>query len=482
MLVIAYFATLMKILGRLLPAALIAVCVLSVHAQNAVPVTTRSAAARRLYEDAISKAENFHNTDAEAGFIKATKADPNFALAHGFAALLTRDPQVEQRHIARAKALAGRATKGEQLFVNWITAQKENDFVAAIAAMNDFTAMFPQDKRSLFFFSKWLLARGNNERCISLIENTILKTDPDYVPALNELGYAYSYLGEHDKAIAAMRRTTELRPQESNPHDSLAELLRLSGRYEEALQHYREANRILADFSVLGVADTLSLMGRYQEARAEFARGAAIQPALRDALDYKFQSAVSYVHERDFAGADKAFSALIAEAHKAGMADVEIDAHRAMAMYARQHGEALAHLASAEQVLQHPHTISRTTREEALAQILRMRAVVLPQAGRQKESEQVVERLAEMANKTRNDVVQRSYHAAKGSLLNSAGKFAEAVPELQEDRGNALSHRELIMVLEKSGSAEEARSERDAFRKQHRVLIEDAIVRSSESE
>jgi tetratricopeptide (TPR) repeat protein len=337
-------------------------------------------------------------------------------------------------------------------------------------------AAYPQDKQSLFFFSKWLLARNNNERCIALVENQILKIDPDYVPALNELGYAYSYLGEHDKAIAAMRRTTQLKPGEPNPHDSLAELLRLAGRYEESLQHYQEANQILKDFSSLGVADTLAMMGKYAEARAEYAHGAAVQASPRDAMDYKFQNAVSYIREGDLAGADNAFLALAAEADKAGIADIEIDAHRAMAMYASHPGEALAHLGEAERALSHAHTLSALAREEAMAQILRQRSVWLHEAGRSEEARALVDQLTGMANQSRNEVVQRSYHAAKGMWLLSQGKFTEAIPELQEDRDNAFTERALIVALEKSGDEAGVSAERAAMLHQHRVLVEDAVV------
>jgi tetratricopeptide (TPR) repeat protein len=466
---------------RMRNTVVVALCLLlcgASFAQDAVPLSTKSEKARKLYADAITKAENFHNLDAEEGFITAAKADSNFAMAHAQVVLITRDPKVESFYAGRAKTAAAKATKGEQLFVKWATAQKENDFVSAIAAMNDFMALFPKDKQSMFFFSKWLLARNNNERCIALVENQILKIDPDYVPALNELGYAYSYLGEHDKAIAAMRRTTELKPNEPNPHDSLAELLRLAGRFEESLQHYQEANKILKDFSSLGVADTLAMMGKYAEARAEYARGASVQPSPRDAMDYKFQSAVSFIRERDFASADNAFAALAEAAHKAGMADIEIDSHRGMAMYAAHPGEALARLGEAERALGHSHAISQLAREEAMANIVRQRVEWLQQAGRNDEAKAAMAQLAAMAGKSRNEVVQRSYHAVNGMWLMSHAKYADAIPELQEDRDNAFSQRALIMAFEKAGDEAGAKGERAAMQNQHRVVIEDAVVRA----
>ena len=151
-------------------------------------------------------------------------------------------------------------------------------------------------------------------------------------------------------------------------------------------------------------------------------------------------------------------------------------------MYAKHPGEGLAHVAQAEAALKHAHTISKTTREEETAQVLRLRAFWLHHAGRNQEANGVVEQLAMMAGGSRNDVVQRSFHAAKGGLLSAQGKFSEAVPEFQEDRANAFSHGELIAALEKAGNAEEAKSERSAFMNQHRVLLEDAIVRGRMAE
>jgi tetratricopeptide (TPR) repeat protein len=447
-------------------------------AAQVMPLSSRSAVARKLLEEGLQQDENSRPAEAEQKFIAAFQADRRFAVAYALAALATRDPRLEQRFLASAKEFAPQASKGEQLLIDWIAAQRESRQMAAIVAMNDFIVMFPGDKRALHYFSRWLYTRGSTERCIGLIEHNILEVDPDYVPALNVLAFAYSRRGDHDKAVAAIRRTVELRPGEPNPRDALGVVLRAAGRFEEALAHFHAANRILEGFSNIGIADTLALLGRYMEARAAYEHAATSEPRLRIALQYRFQNAVTYIREQDFAAADRAFTALAREAHTKEIAEIEIAAYRAMAMYANNPRDALGYLAQSESALQHAHVLSQTMREEQLAQTLRWRAVWLQRARRPSEAQSIVTQLAGMAERSRIESVQRSYHAARGAVLFGEGKFSEAVDEFQEDRDNAISHHGLIAALAKAGEAEEAERERALAANVHRVLIEDAIVGS----
>jgi hypothetical protein len=447
-------------------------------AHERMSFTTKSARARELYEQGMVNVENVLRTPAIESFNAAIKADPKFAMAHVGLFLMTRDPAAERRHVTRARVLLSRTSAGERLFIRWATAQKENDLITAIAAMNDFVAMFPKEKRYLTFFARWLFFAENYERTIDIIENYVVKVDPDYVFALNYLGYSYAKTGRYDQGIAAMRRTTELRPKEPNPYDSLAELLRQAGRFEEALAQYQRAYELAEGFSSIAIADTLAMMGRYREARAEYARGPTLRLAARTALDFAFQNAVSYIRERDLAGADQAFLALAAEAHAAGVVDAESSAHAAMAMYARQPTEALAHLADAEAALQHSHPLSPTRLEEEIARTLRLRATWLCRAGRMVDAHNVLDRLAAMAENSRDVIVRRAYHGARGEVLLTEKKFSEAIAAVAEDPYNAFSRHNLILALEKSDQAEGAKKERARFLAEHQPGIEHAIVRN----
>src|SRR5437667_1887626 len=66
----------------------------------------------------------------------------------------------------------------------------------------------------------------------------------------------------------------ELLPNEPNPQDSYAEILRMAGRYDDALEHYRPALHIDPNFhsSQIGIADTDTLMGQQKRAQRIFQR------------------------------------------------------------------------------------------------------------------------------------------------------------------------------------------------------------------
>ena len=443
-----------------------------------VPVTSNNKQALSLYEEGAVLRENLRNTEAQEKFRAAVKADKSFASAYALLALLTHDPQEEITVRGKAKTLSAGKPKGEQLFIKWITSQKENDYVTAIAAMNDLLAKYPEDKRLRFMTGQWLVVQQRYDVAIRVLEEA-LAIDKDYAAALNEVGYAYSSNGDQEKGIEAMKRYVSLLPKEPNPRDSLAELNRLAGHYDEALKQYHEALKILPSFtsSQLGLADTYALMGQQDKARVEYAKAVAQETSKRDAMDYRFQSALTYVRERKFKDADKAFEQQAHEAHLGGFSDAEAEAYRAMALYQKDPNKALAIISKGEEGLKQEHAASQTVRDEELAQLVRLKAERAAEAGKKDVAEAAVKQLSTMALSSRSEVIQRSYHAAIAVQLFHQGKYAEAASEWQEDPDNTLTLKMLAVAQEKSGNAAEAAATRKRIMQSHKVLPEDAVAK-----
>ena len=222
---------------------------------------------------------------------------------------------------------------------------------------------------------------------------------------------------EYPKAFEAMERYVAALPNLPNPQDSYAEILRMSGNFDAAIEHYQAALKIDPDFdySQLGLGDTYALMGNQAQARVEYEK--AIQKAHTEAdrLSYALQSATTWAREGNFAEADKAFAAVADKAHSAGFDLTEAQAHRMMSLYQTDDAEALKHLAAAEEALNHPtSSISQSDREDERARILRYRAVRADHAGNQELAAQTLQQLETMAGSTRSAVVQSSYHGAAG--------------------------------------------------------------------
>jgi tetratricopeptide (TPR) repeat protein len=305
-----------------------------------------------------------------------------------------------------------------------------------------------------------------------------LAIDKNYAPALNDLGYAYAHQREFDKAFATMERQIAVRPSLPNPQDSYAEILRMSGNFQAALEHYRASLAIdpQFSFSLLGVADTYALMGDETRARVEYDK--AIAGAKNDAerMQFTMQKAQSWVREGNLAEADKAFAAAADRAHELGLDLMEAQSDRMMAMYQPDDSVALKDLQSAEDALSHRAELAETEREEERARILRYRAVRAGHAGNQELAQKSLKQLEKMANGGHSSIMQAQYHGAAGTLLAEKEKYAEAIPHLEEDRNNPYSLELLSRACGEAGTADQMHDVDSQLRALNAPTIEQALV------
>lgn len=447
-------------LKTLIPAVAVLCCALaSAQTPETLPLSTNSAAAKASFRKGMVYVENLRTDEALVAFKQSAKSDPNFAMAQLFVAYITKDPAEESAARTKAKALAAKATPGEQLAIKWLTGIRENDFVSAIAAMNDLLSQFPRDKQLHFLAGRWLVQQEEYEAGERMLEKALV-VDAAYPAALNEIGYAYAYTRNFDKAFDAMQRYVKLLPNEPNPQDSFGELSRMGGRFDASLEHYRAALKLDPKFftSQLGLGDTYAVMGEQEKARAEYNKAAALADNPSDSVDATTQWAISYVREKRFAEADMALGRVIEKAHAGGLARQEAAAHRMMAMYAEKPEDQLKHLEAAEAVLVEKHNIAKSESEAERARILRWKAA--PSLLALKNGKDVVDKalaaLKSMAENSRDVVVQRQYEAALGAMLAHQGKYAEAVPHLEEDATSPFSALVLSVAYDKTGDREGA--------------------------
>jgi tetratricopeptide (TPR) repeat protein len=441
-----------------------------------LPITTSSAHARELFEKGMQDYENLYLDQSTQEWRDAAGADPNFALAHAWVAFNSNNPAEIGAEREKAKALAAAVTPGEQLMIKWIADVQENNFVTGIAAMNDMLAMYPKDKRLLYLAANWLMAEEDDDRARILCERA-LRIDKDYPAALNDLAYSYAREGTFPPAFVAMERYIKVLPNEPNPQDSYAEILRLSGDFEGALEHYRAALKINSKFftSQLGLGDTYALMGDEERARAEYQKAMDQDPSEANRVNYALQSAMTWVRENKLEDADKAFSAVAEQAHSKGFVVHESRAHRLMSLYQTDAKVALAHLEQAESVLNH-RDISEWERQEEKARILRLRVSKAMEEGNQKQANKSLHQLETMAKQSRNTVILQSYHAAAGALDMSQQKYREAISNLQEDPNDPLSLELLSRAYAETGAKDDVHAIQSKLRAINTPTLEQALV------
>lgn len=446
-------------------------------ASETMPVTTSSAKARALYEKAMADYENLYLERANQEWRAAVTADPNFALAQVWIAFNSRDPGEANAARAKAKSLISKVTPGERLMIKWITNVQENNFISGIAAMNDMLAMYSKDKRVLYLAGNWLVFENSWEQAEKIFERA-LAIDKDYPAALNDLGYACAHNREYDKAFAIMDRYVAVLSKEPNPQDSYAELLRMAGHFDKALEHYRASLKIDPNFvsSQAGLGDTYALMGNEPQARSEYEK--AIQAAHNEAdrLDYSLQEAATWVRENNFSEATKAYLTVAEKAHAQGLNLQEAQAHRMIGMYEPDPATALKHMQAADEVLDHASTLAQSDREEERARILRYRVMRATQSRDQDTADKSLNVLETMANNSRSMVIHSAYHGAAGALLIAREKFADAIPHLEEDLDNPFSLELLCQAYAKTGAHDEEHDTRVKLLATNVTTLEQALI------
>src|SRR6185312_11556458 len=406
------------------------------------------------------KMEMLHTQDGLDSFRKAVQADPQFALGHIFLTFFSQDPT--EQVAEREKALATRASAGpeEKLVIDWLANATEANWVPAIQAMNEALSSYPNDKHLHWLAGWWLqLDRSQTQRAIAMFEQT-MKIDPQFADAYNEAAYCYARQGNFDKAFADIKRYTELVPNEPNPQDSFAEISRMSGKFEDALTHYRMSLKIDPSFheSQLGLGDTYALMGQEDRAREEYAKAVAEGSPVQKVL-WSLQSAATYVREGNLAGADNAFNAVAEQAHEKDFANLEAEAYRSMSLYQLDGTAALRLLEKAEAVLKDKdHKVPQSLLNEELASVLRTRVERALHDGNQKLAKNALQQLQALSDANGADgLIATSLQAASGAKALAEGNYSEAVNHLEEDDSNAISMRSLITAYEKNGQEGNAR-------------------------
>lgn len=440
-----------------------------------LPVTTTSPKARAMYRQAMTDSMNFHLDRALDQWRAAVKLDPNFALAQLMIAFRSQDPTEARAALQRANAAVRKGSKGERLFVRWITGIREGNFLSGIAAMNDLLALYPRDKQLLSVAGNWLMVRYSFDRADALLDRA-LEVDPDYPPALNSAAYAHAQMGDFDNAIELMRHYAEVIPNEPNAQDSYAEILRMAGKYADAIEHYQAALKMAPGFSIMGLADTYALQGDEERARAEYSRCNQHSEMSEDRILCRLQYPVTYVWGKNYRAADEAFETTAKWAHERDLGFAEAQAHRMMAMYQKDDAVALQHLDRAVAVLGEHASVSKSDHGEETARILRWRFVRAASAGKNDVAASALHELETMAYSNQSVIVQRSYHAAMGAELMTAGKAAEAIPHLREDVKDAFSMALLVKAYEQTGDREMAATARHELADLHLPTIDNAIV------
>ncbi len=446
--------------------------------EETLPATTSSAEARHEFDQGLARFQSDLRIDTAVSlWEQAVRKDPNFALAHGFIAFVSRDPIEQATHRQAAMGLSKKVTKGEQILIAWMADAGDGHFLDAIADMNQVLGLYPHDQNLTWFAGWWLVHQNEDERAIPYFERTT-----NFPGSWNELAYCYAARHDWPKMLAAARKYLELVPKEPNPHDSLAELSRVMGRFDDAFSEYRTALQLDPTFSSaqLGIADTYALAGDQVRARLEYEKAIKIAPNEAEAAEWALQSAATYVREKDFDGADKAFRAVASQARAKGLGEPEAEAYRQMALYQKDPQAALELLSKAGDVLKdalkEDKGMSRAAREQEMAVVLYTRVLRDLDAGNQGQARASAAELNQLATSSRRTTILHAYYGAHGAVLAAEGNWDNAAQDLEEDDRDPFALRTLVLAYQKLGKQAESNRAAETLLNLNRPTLEQALI------
>jgi tetratricopeptide (TPR) repeat protein len=198
---------------------------LSAQAPEArLELSTSSESAKALFRQALLETQNIGGARARRPIGEAVKADPAFALARVYAALVGPESREDRaRAIGEAIATMGSATPAELLLaVYWreTALGRAGDALPVLKAATD---LVPDDPDVAWFH--FVASRTSHSASEQLALNArFLERFPNHAAGHNQFAYANYTAGNLDAALRAAREYARLAPDHPNAHDTLGDM------------------------------------------------------------------------------------------------------------------------------------------------------------------------------------------------------------------------------------------------------------------
>ena len=180
--------------------------------KDAVPVTSGSDEARKLYLQGRTLSENLRAHDGRQLYEQAAAKDPSFAMAHYQLAANSATAKDFFAHLKEAVALSDKASEGERLTILALEAGGNANPAKALEYSKELVAKYPGRRAGPLHSGQRLLrpaAIRQGDRRVPARRPTI---NPEFSPAYNSLGYAYRQLEHTTKPRRPSRSTSSSSP------------------------------------------------------------------------------------------------------------------------------------------------------------------------------------------------------------------------------------------------------------------------------
>jgi tetratricopeptide (TPR) repeat protein len=276
------------------------------QAPMAISLSTSSATARDEFLRGVRAGDVERNTIAREHFNRAVAADPNFALAHLYAAFYGESVTAYRNHLDEAIRLAPNASPAEQLWIRAEAANLNNDVNSQLALAQQLVQLTPSDPRAYGYLSGVQFNAGQRAESRATLERAGAIA-ASFAPNWVQLGDSYMQTEPRDLAKSAIyvRRAVALEPNQPHVYDHLGDLHRAENNLPEARAAYTRMIELdpsrASGYQQRGHVN--SFLGNYAEARADYERAVELaEPASKPG--FSMYRAIVSVYEGNPAAAE----------------------------------------------------------------------------------------------------------------------------------------------------------------------------------
>jgi serine/threonine protein kinase/TolB-like protein len=307
-----------QIAQRFLPAG-----ALAGNAPAIEEAATSNLEAYRHYELGLNYQRRLLTGDAIRELSQAVQLDPQFALAYLWLAgayNFQGDYRAAEGVRSKIEPMQSRLSRHDLLVFQIQTAGRSRDPEAELEAQRSLLAQFPRENWVRDPVANLLLLMNQNQMAQAVIEDG-LKLDPKDDGLWNMMCYVRINAGDQNGALDANNKYIALLPNDPNPLDTRGDIFFWFGRDDDALAAYRKTIEIRPDFQ--GYTDYAKVAATYADQKKFDLANAALRDygQKTDALDrlYLPDFESQFAQQRgDLDGALAGFREAVARLGRAG--------------------------------------------------------------------------------------------------------------------------------------------------------------------
>lgn len=253
-------------------------------ADAGLPLSTRSGEARRRFAEGVASFDRLRMEDARQAFLKATQADPEFALAWAYLASSMNSTGDVAGARAKADELRHKASAAEQALVEAHAAWGRYERRRALEALGRAADAAPRSRQVRLEHGVLARQLGRHEQAAADLRQ-VLEIDPRFAFAGAHLAPALAKAGHADEARAAAADLVRALPREPLAHVGAGDVRRDLGECEAAIEEYSKA--LAVDPGLVPAYEGRAYCHRFREdfgaARADYTKAFERTAALPDA-------------------------------------------------------------------------------------------------------------------------------------------------------------------------------------------------------